>query len=83
MKPIIESHGGRFEMILEPYIANVEGAPPGEIHLLSFKNPQGLKDFRKDSRTEALRLQRGDIVDRVDLIPCHQMPLDEYFGDSE
>ena len=47
VKPIIESHGGKFEMILEPYIANIEGTPPGEIHLLSF-------EFCKSARIKGL-----------------------------
>ena len=81
VKPTLEKHGGKFEMILEPYIPGLQGPSPGEIHLISFANPQGLKDFKGDPEMEANRLERGDIVNKVDLIPCHQIPVDQYFGD--
>ena len=81
IKPTLEKHGGKFEMIMEPYIAGLKGPSPGEIHLISFANPQGLKDYHADPDMEAARLDRENIVSKVDLIPCHQVPLDQYFGD--
>ena len=77
IKPLLERHGGRFEMILTPHLGDNE--IPGEIHLISMPDQESWVAFKEDPEVQSQRAERADIIKRVEMIPCWQYDLKEYF----
>ena len=64
--PLVEEHGGSFELILEPdSVIGWDGLPPDEAHVLTFPDAEAFSAYLADPRRSALSSMRGEGVERT------------------
>lgn len=79
-RPIMRRHGGEFERVLKPLVADPKGSGPHEVHLLRFASESGFEAFRNDPDLQSRLTLRDAAVERAELLTLTEIALPEYFG---
>lgn len=62
IKPILESHGGRFEKVIKPTQVLGDLPMPDEVHWLSFPSEANFQQYRADPKLAQMADLRGTSV---------------------
>lgn len=73
--PIIQKHGGRFDLMLSPESVSSDIALPDEIHILSFADAAGFENYRADPAAPQLATLRETFVERAVFIRGKRIAL--------
>ena len=76
VKPVIEKHGGRFELVLSATGVRGELDRPDEVHVLSFPAKVAFEAYLNDPEVLFLAEERERIVDRTVIIEGDASLLD-------